>query len=169
MGTIKKSHLFILLGIATLSICINLYTFLNIKSPNTAQTKEFSLNKFDLLMADAINNGNKKAFEKAIERRILIEGDTQLFYYSLLMANKHNDWNACKIIFDNLNYETNNGTSSNGVQNFSDDSLTQGLAIYYLLRSYELGNPDTSKIELKTYFNLKRIPKSNDYLISILK
>lgn len=152
-------------------VCI----YLSIQNSGNITTKEINIPStvkspsMDSLMINAINKGDKKSFERILRKRILIEGDTELFFYSLLMANKHNDWRACKFIFDYLDYEKNKGIRINGIETFSGDKTTETLAIYYLLKSYELGNPDTLKFELNEYFKFKKIPKSNDYLISILK
>lgn len=121
--------------------------------------------EFDSLIVDAINNGNKQSFKKALISRALIEGDTQLFYYSLIMANKHNDWRACEYVFNMLNYEKNDGLFINGIAYFTNDETTKKMATYYLLKSYEFGNPDSLKYDLKKMFpNIQKIPNSEDFL-----
>lgn len=157
--------------IALYSVIILLltYRFLdNVKDTAVSPPDIPTLLRNDSLIADAINNGNKKSFKKLVESRLLIEGDRSLFYYSLLMANRHNDWRAYDFLFRSLSYEENNRMTINGIKYFKNDKITEGLAIYYLLKSYEFGNPDTSKYELKQYFKNK-IPNSNEYMIRILQ
>jgi hypothetical protein len=121
--------------------------------------------EFDSLICEAINKGNKQAFKEALINRVLIEGDTKMFYYAYLMANKHHDWRACEYIYNFLIYEKNKGLTFNNIEYFSSDITTRKLAIYYLLKSYEYGNPNTSNEELKKIFpNENKIPSSEAFL-----
>jgi len=117
------------------------------------------------LITKAINQGDTISYD-AVSRIVDLEGGhIEFFYYSLLMANKHNYSKACYDVYYILN-KYKDGVV-NHVNAYSFDNETQRLANYYLLKASELGYKD-AKYQVKEIFG-EDIPNSNNYLCQMKK
>jgi hypothetical protein len=101
----------------------------------------------DSLLLLAINQGDCEAYEHL---RSHIYGDLmqyRYFYYSLLMANRHQCAIACFDVYDILQ----SAFLVNGVDMEARDSASDAMATTYLLRAAELGyEPAVDMLREKT-------------------
>ncbi|NMH26467.1 hypothetical protein [Flavobacterium silvaticum] len=89
--------------------------------------------KTDSLFAVALNNGDEKAYNDVSANYILASNYKELFYYSIIMANKYDLPEAHYHIFVAL-------INSSPKQNLNlMDEKTKNLALYHLAKSHELG------------------------------
>lgn len=115
------------------------------------------------LLAKAINEGDLDSYNKISNAYLLAERTDDLYYYALLMANKH----KCAEAYYHLFLIMNEEISINGVELHSKDERTKNMSLYYLLKSKELGyegaqnainevfGNDTA--ELSSFFYFKKI------------
>ena len=115
------------------------------------------------LLAKAINDGDFASYSKISNAYLLAEKIDELYYYALLMANKH----RCPEAYYHLFLIMNEEISINGVEIYSKDERTKNMSLYYLLKSRELGyegaqnaineifSNDTAK--LSSFFYFKKI------------
>ena len=115
---------------------------------------------FENVKKKIIRSGDIEAYT-ILSRKYSIELNyIDLLYYSQLMCNKYKDSDACfscycinSEIYTPENFKTN-------------DSFTKKIGVYYLLKSFELGNA-SSKFEIKKYFKKNRIPSSREFLCNL--
>lgn len=112
-----------------------------------------------LLLKKAINEGDTVSYDAISKMRNLKADETDFFYYSFIMSHKYNYGKAYYDLFKALKYKE---ITINGVEVYSNDSVTQHMTNYYLLKSFEL-NYNDAKYDIKSIFG-ENIPKSNDYL-----
>ncbi|NNP71083.1 hypothetical protein [Acinetobacter sp. Ac_5812] len=124
----------------------------------------YSERKIDELLAKSLRNGDCEAFQNAVVNRHLADDGYSIFYYTQIMANKYN----CPIAYYYLGVDMNadEGTYIGGIPVWSDDELTRNMAIYNLLKAYELGY-EPSKYELEVFLgdDPKKFPKSSDFIV----
>ena len=87
------------------------------------------------LLAKVINNGDFESYNKVSNAYLLADKVDELYYYALLMANKH----KCPEAFYHLFLIMTDQASINEVELYSNDERTKNMALYYLLKSRELG------------------------------
>lgn len=78
---------------------------------------------------NAVNDGNEKVYNDIAGSYILTNKYQDLLYYSLIMANKHNSAEAHYHVFLILTKDDFNAL----------DKKTKNLALFYLIKSNELG------------------------------
>lgn len=109
------------------------------------------------LMIKSINDGDVDAYVELSSYYKLNGYEPEFYFYSLLMANKHN----CDVAYFDLYSAVNRKNSKiNDVEIFSSDIETQKISDYYLLKSHELGL-ERSNLRVLERFG-KNIPKSKD-------
>lgn len=112
----------------------------------------------DSLFNKAIGKGDEKAYNTVSGNYILDENYKDLLYYALIMANKYNTSEAHFHIFLILS-NTNNGKPFNEL-----DNKTKNLALYHLVKSYELGY-ESAKYSINEVLGKgKTVEKSSYYL-----
>ena len=117
------------------------------------------------LLALAINKGDFKAYNKVSNDFLLEERGTEIYYYSLIMANKY----KCPEAYYHLFAILNDNVLINNTKQYSSDETTKNMALYYLLKSYELGY-DESKYKITEIFGKKTVvPNSTFYLKELIK
>lgn len=117
--------------------------------------------KMRTLIDSAVNTGNENAYAQVSAFHILHGKEQDFLYCALIMANKYQSPMAyfhVYFIFTSA-APLNRKDAIIGL-----DPMTKNLAMYYLLKSYELGYTD-AKFEVDDVFG-KNItpPKSKDYL-----
>ncbi len=108
----------------------------------------------------ALEKGDTLAFEKVFyEQYLLPMKEDELLYYALRMANKYKSAKGHYLVYLAFN------SYKSGENLDKLDDKTKALALYYLLKSYELGYK-FSKQTIKEHFGQdSEIPKSS-YFIS---
>lgn len=130
----------------------------NIKEPSMS----ISDKKIDSLLSRSINQGDTIAYNEVSSHYFLEGKETDFFYYAMIMANKFNNKDAHYDAYICLLGEEE-GSYLNGISMHNSDETTKNLGMYYLIRSYELGN-NKAKSELMQIFSDGKIPNSNFYL-----
>ena len=153
-----------------LGICILLCSCQQpIKQENTSQdTKDsvgpqFTKIQKDSLFYLALEKGNRAAYGTISAFLYLAEDPYKYYYNSLLMANKHQD----SLAYFDLYSMSEARLTYDKIRMYSEDSLTKAFAIYYLLKSNELGYKQANE-EVKRLFK-NSPPKSSYYLTEKLK
>ncbi|RKE52840.1 hypothetical protein [Sphingobacterium detergens] len=119
----------------------------------------------DSLWRKAINEGDFKAYNEVSTNYWLVLKMPELYYYALLMANRH----QCPEAYLNL-YEMLIGEGTiNGVEVNGKDSISRNQALFYLLKAYELGEEDAVYSVYKEFGDSISLPKSINYLKKIQK
>jgi len=113
----------------------------------------------DSLLRKAINDGNIVCYKKAASIYFNENRYNELYFYAMLMANKHNYSRAYYDLYIIINRK---GQKINDIQMYSDDDFTHKLSIYFLLKSYELGLKE-ARSNLEEVFG-ENIPKSEIFL-----
>ena len=109
------------------------------------------------LMINSINNGDVGAYIELSSYYKLSGFEQEFYFYSLLMANKH----QCNVAYFELYSALNREKSKiNGVEVFSSDSETQKISDYYLLKAYELNSERAISRVIERFG--KNIPKSKE-------
>ena len=117
----------------------------------------------DSLLNLSITKGNEKAYNLVSSDFILDANYEGLIYYSLIMANKYNSPEAHFHIFLILSESADGGSFE------KLDNKTKCLALYYLLKSKELGY-ENAKYSINEIFKKGRVlHKSNYYLLEYSK
>lgn len=163
---IKIINYYVILVISNLFLCCTNFNNKEIENGDVIiindSTKNVLNNKslLDSLLFEAIENKNFQAYDVVYSSYLWKYRDRELLYYSFIMANKHNYPKAYFNIFNTLTFPQNDSV---GIKRL--DKNTQNLALYYLLKSYELGYKD-SKYTIERVYGIKSpIPKSTEYLI----
>jgi hypothetical protein len=132
------------------------------KTPIRAEHPFMEHRLFDSLIDAAIERGDEKAYNNAVHTMILKNRGTQVFYYSMLMANKYDCPQACYHVYELL---VDYGPQSAERMLKTMDEKTKKIALYNLLKSYELGYESSRPIEkIHEIFGINgRIPKSSEY------
>lgn len=115
------------------------------------------------LIWKSIKGGDAKAYNR-VSGYFALKADPGMFYYSLVMAQKYNLAEA----YDDLYFFL---SSPNTGERFEDEGhgmiavQTKHLAIFFLLKSYEINRNGSAQFSLKYHFkDMKNIPKARDYL-----
>lgn len=155
-----------------LSFFVSLFIVLNISCKHEKKKEGFvaeipyhikllsNRKETDKLWKKAIDKGDTMAYAIISNAYILENRIYELYYYSLIMANKH----KCPDAYYHLFYIMNNDMSFNGLSLYSDDVTTRSMALYYLLKSRELGYVE-AQYEIDEIFGKgKTVPPSSYYL-----
>jgi hypothetical protein len=124
------------------------------------EDKRKTQKELDSLYVNAINNGANDSYQELSFYFSKYKHWDTFFYYALIMANKHDNPTAN---YDVYSYLTEKSTV-NGIEINSNDKYSKNLALFYLLRAYELNNTN-AKWTIKRLFKNQKIPKSSDVLI----
>nr|WP_294907249.1 hypothetical protein [uncultured Lacibacter sp.] len=125
------------------------------KLPATAVLNKDSVFK---LIDHALMFGDSKAYNRASAYYFIRDNAEEFLYVAFVMANKYDNSEACYHVYQILN------STRNQEQLEKLDERTKKVALFYLLRSYEMGY-DQSKYELEQIFKKgEMIPKSSSYL-----
>jgi len=117
----------------------------------------------DSLWRRAINEGDFKAYNEVSMNYQLVLKDPELYYYALLMANKHQCPEAYMNLYDMLTWE---GTID-GIELAGKDSISRNQALFYLLKAYELGEKSAVYSVYEEFRDSITPPKSTIYLKKI--
>lgn len=112
----------------------------------------------DSLLHQALEKGNCKAYREVYMPYYWKYRGREVIYYSFIMANKYNCPEAFFDVYHSLVFPKNDSIGLKSI-----DSKTKNLALYYLLKSYELGE-DNAKSKVEELFAGKPIPKSSYYM-----
>jgi len=108
----------------------------------------------------AIDSGNVEAYNKIAFAYLMTDKEVDLYYYSLIMANKHHCADAYLYLYTILTHEASTGD----MVILSDDKDTKNLSLYYLFKAKELGSKDAEhSIEL-AFGKGKFVPNSSFFL-----
>lgn len=117
----------------------------------------------DSLFNLAINKGDEKAYNTVSSDFILTENYKELLYYSLIVANKYNNPEAHFHVFTIL-------SESELDKPFNElNSKTRNLALYYLVKSNELGYKSAKYSMDEIFGKGTKVESSNYYLIEYSK
>lgn len=113
------------------------------------------------LIDSALLNGNQRAYNTVSTYHFVDRKEQDFFYNALTMANKHNSAIAHYDVFMTFAMSSSYGIQKNIMYL---DEKTKNFALYYLLKSHELGYEE-AKYQIETVFGKNMpIPKSSIYL-----
>lgn len=113
------------------------------------------------LIDSAIIYGNEKAYNEVASYYLIENMGKDFFYYALTMANKYNNAEACFHVYDIIAHSTPKEPKE-ALELM--DLKTKNLALYYLLKSNELGF-ESAKYQITEIFGKdKSPPKSTHFL-----
>lgn len=130
--------------------------------PNPEEVK-FNKKVADSLWQKALNTGDFDAYKKISENYLDTYRFYELYYYSLIMANKY----QCPKAYEHLYYILHESITINGVNMKSDDEITNNMAKFYLMKSVELGNRDAELFSTEIFGDSVTPSKSDYYLKKI--
>ncbi len=109
----------------------------------------------------AIDSGDFNAYNKLATPYLIADRDViQLYYYSLIMANKYH----CPEAYYNLCTILEHPVSTREMEVLSNDKDTKNLALYYLFKAKELGFKQ-AKFDVEVKFGKgKSVPNSSFFL-----
>ncbi|NQX41260.1 hypothetical protein SAMN05421820_107203 [Pedobacter steynii] len=117
------------------------------------------------LWKKAIHEGDFKAYGEISNAYLLHSQMYELYYYALIMANKY----KCPQAYYHLFMIMNDQVTIDGLSLYSNDEATKNMALYYLLKSKELGYTQ-AQFEIDEVFGKnKPIPASSYYLKEVPK
>lgn len=113
------------------------------------------------LIDSALSMGNETAYSTVSTYYFIEKQEQDFFYYAFTMANKYNNARAYYDVYMIIAYSTPENPKT-ALQKI--DGKTRNFAMYYLLKSYEMGH-DQAKYEMEKFFTKDEvIPKSSLYL-----
>ncbi len=113
------------------------------------------------LIDSAILQGDSKAYNKVASYYLLEDMGKDFFYYAFTMANKYKNEEAAYHVYKILVYEISDEPK---IALNLMDTKTKYFALYYLLKSYEMGY-ESAKYQVDEVFGKNNtIPKSSEYL-----
>jgi hypothetical protein len=122
---------------------------------------ELNNRRIYLLIDSAIIHGDSMSYNKVASYYMLEDRGQEFFYYAFLMANKHSSREAAYHVFDII---VNSGSLDAKEVLQKMDKRTSNMALYYLLRSHEMGY-NSARYQVKEIFGtLEAIPKSTSFL-----
>jgi hypothetical protein len=117
------------------------------------------------LWKKAIDDGDFEAYNEISNAYLLESQIYELYYFSLIMANKY----KCPEAYYHLFIVMDHRGTINGLNLYSNDETTKNMSLYYLLRSKELGYT-RAQFEIDEVFGKgKPTPVSSYYLKKIAK
>lgn len=127
--------------------------------PSTPLNNKVLINN---LLDSAILFGNERAYNEVASYYFIEEQLEPFFYYAFTMANKYNSAQACYDVYSIIIYTNSEQRPKIVLQNL--DTKTKNLALYYLVKSHELGG-ERSKYEFIELFNEKTPPHNSKYYL----
>ena len=112
----------------------------------------------------AIDSGNVQAYNKVAFAYLMTYREVDLYYYSLMMANKYHCADAYLYLYTILTHEASPGD----MVILSNDKDTKNLALYYLLKAKELGSDDAKHTIESTFGKGKPVPRSSFFLKKLM-
>ena len=123
---------------------------------------DYDLPKVYALLDKAIYSGDTNAYNEVAGYYMLAFRHTDFLYYSLIMANKYNYKSAYFHVYIGLSRSWADARFG------KNDNRTENMALFYLLKSYEMGFR-SAEFEVDEVFKGKQIPKSSFYLKEMAK
>lgn len=152
-----KTLLFLSVFLAFIS-CTRRENSLNDESKIQIEERTPIKNKkyINLLINSAVVQGSASAYNLVASYYILEDVSEDFLYTAICVANKYNNAEACYHVFTILN----SSRTGNDINNL--DEKTRSLALFYLLKSYEMGF-ESAKYKVNEIFGAN-IPNSSFYL-----
>jgi len=113
----------------------------------------------------AIGSGDFRAYNKISVAYIMSDLNVELYYYSLIMANKYH----CPEAYYDMYVILTHHVSTTEMDLISNDKDTKNLAFYYLFRASELGFTDAKETIKWTFGKGKSQANSSFYLKQLMK
>lgn len=149
--TIRKANIFFALLCMIFCACKNDLDQ-SIVASNVSTLDSSRVNS-SALLSKAMNNGDTTAYDEAFAYSIDRNGHDHFFYYALQMANRYHYAKAYFHVYFILS------TPSDGQGLDKLDTDTHRMAMYYLLKAYEMGQ-ENARSEVAEIFKNKPVPKS---------
>lgn len=112
----------------------------------------------------AIDSGDLHAYNKIANAYLMTYKEVELYYYSLIMANKYHSADAYLYLYTVLTHEASTGD----IVILSHDKDTKNLAYYYLFRAKELGSIDARHVIELEFGKGKPVPGSSFFLKQLM-
>ena len=112
----------------------------------------------------AIDSGDFRAYNKIAIAYFMSYRSTDLYYYSLIMANKYH----CPEAYFNMYAVLTTQTSTGDMVLLSNDKDTKNLALYYLFKASELGFKHAKRIIELEFGKGKPVPNSSFFLKQLM-
>ena len=112
----------------------------------------------------AIDSGDFRAYNKIAIAYLMSYRETDVYYYSLIMANKYH----CPEAYYNMYIVLTHQASTGDMVLLSNDKDTKNLALYYLFRASELGFTDAKGIIALDFGKGKSLPNSSFFLKQLM-
>lgn len=146
-------------------IFITLYSCKDIDNNNRYNSIEvqpiLSRDTLNILIDNALNKNDTMAYNFAASYCILNNMGEEFFFTAFAMANKHNNAEACYHVYDILAYSTPKEPKE-ALRLM--DSKTRNLALFYLMKSYEMGFESAQNQVYEIFEKGKPLPKSAYFL-----
>lgn len=113
----------------------------------------------------AIDSGDFKAYGKIATAYIMTYREVDLYYYSLIMANKYHCPDAYLTMYTILTHEASTGD----MVILSNDKDTKNLALYYLFKARELGSADAQSVINSSLSKKESLKNSSFFLLQLMK
>ncbi len=131
-------------------------------SPVLIKNLNLKIRQIDSLESVALEKGDKNAFYTVEAYYEMRKEEGKILTFCILMAHKHNYNFAYYMVYTVLVHQKDNNLK--GL-----DEQTQNFALYYLIRSYELGYKDALYNIEEEFGGNKPIPKSGYYLNKMIE
>lgn len=131
--------------------------------PSTPLNNKVLINN---LLDSAILFGNERAYNEVASYYFIEEQLKPFFYYAFTMANKYNNAEACYDVYSIIIYSESEQRPKVVLKNL--DNRSKNLALYYLVKSYELGE-EKAKYEFMILFNKETPPHNSSYYLNQLE
>lgn len=119
-----------------------------------------SQQEIDQLVKVAIEKGDCDSYQEAVVNRHLDSDLSSLYLVSQYMADTYH----CPIAYYYVALALGGSTAAKDRLSHKKNEKSESIAIYYFLKAYELGH-EPAIYQLEAYgFNIKKLPKSSDYL-----
>lgn len=112
------------------------------------------------LWKKAIDKGDFKAYNEVSNAYLLESQIYELYYYSLIMANKY----QCPEAYYHLFVVMNDKVSIDGLVLYSNDEMTKNMSFYYLLKASELGYAQAQYKIDEVFGKGKSVPNSSYFI-----
>lgn len=113
----------------------------------------------------AIDSGNFKAYGKIATAYIMTYREVDLYYYSMIMANKYHCPEAYLVMYTILTHDASTGD----MVILSNDKDTKNLALYYLFKARELGSTEALSITHSSLSKKDSLKNSAFFLKQLMK
>jgi hypothetical protein len=130
------------------------------------QCKTMSNKRYYELIDSALLKGNYNAYNEVSHYSLIENWGRDFMLYAFIMANKHKDPEAYFHVYLIIVWSSPKNPKE-ALESF--DSKTRNFALYYLLKSYELGYEDAKYDIEKIFGENTPIPKSSYYLKEFAK